>query len=325
MAKRIQFSVLCLLVLLFMVFGQTVYAEDYPWPKYEMKDFSTFTEYFEAMIPHLKLQHDPSLPKEAYQHFGEKAFIELKKYLTYENFSVRFNAYRHLATFLREEKALPLRQEMFVSYLGGLGDVDEFIRQNVASRMNTFGSYIFNAEAKKIILSYLESGVNNSHIFKHIILASGLINVKEAVPILKKINDEYSHFALARLGDKKSLSVVLSKFPRKPTVEDMKGPSFFGRLKRLAYTKQPEAIELLRNYLYSNTVVPGGDDYPSQSLAGIAAEALFEIIGLIPSDVYYTYYAKSPRCINRCKEWFKTKYKKNKIPELLLGEIRWWN
>lgn len=311
----------CLWILAAVLITPSVYAKDYPWPQYKMEDFSSFREYFEAMIPYIKTGHDPSRSKEAFRYFGRSAFHNLKPYLTYKNLRVRLLAYRHLLSFLRLTDNQENQKAMFLTFLHGLKDSDELIRQFVATRMNTFGSQWFSRQAQKFMLDQLKAGPKNYHTYKHIILAVGLIHSDEAIPVLKNLNDKYSRFALARMGDQESLDVLLADFPRKPTAKDMGGKMYW-KLKCLAYTRQSKAIELLIGYLYSDATQPGGADYPPQRIAGWAAETLTEILKDIPVARDN---ARSLENIEKCRNWIKKNYRKDKLPELLGGEIQRWD
>ena len=189
--------------------------------------------------------------------------------------------------------------------------------------MNTFRADVFNSSSKDVVVSHLKGGPGSSNPFGHIILAAGLINAEEAITLLKKLaNNICSHFALARMGNKDSLSTVLSYFPNKPKRKDMDS-GFFRRLKLLAYTKQSQAIKVLRDYLYSDVVQPGGNDYPPESLAGWAAEALVDVIGTLPIK---SHHARSPASIKACKKWLRENFNKKGLPEILPAEIhRWMN
>ena len=308
-------------VILIMLLTVSARGNDYPWPKYKMIDFDSFSAYFDAMIPHFKVSLDPSNAKAAYDHFGAKAFPALKAYLANNDYNVRFHAYMHLLNFIWLAKTDVERQSMYLAFIQGLNDPEEGISQYVARRMNTFGEQIFTEEARRFIYTKLKAGPKNYHSYQHVILAAGMLRSNEVIPILKGINDDFSRFALARMGDKQSLNVLLAKYPTEPMARDMEGRLYW-KLKYLAYTKQPEAIDLLIKYLYSDAMQPGGEDYPPEYLAGWAAETLTELIG---DSSVKDYEGRSSDNIERCRAWVRKNYKKEEIQTLFQGEIRRWD
>lgn len=302
---------MALSVLLLVVSSGWCAAEDYPWPKYEMKDFNTFAAYFEAMIPHVKTGHDPSRPKEALAHFGLRSVPELERYLTHDNLQVRYNAYGHLLTFLRLTNDHEARMQLFFSFLHGLEDKDEGIRQYVATRMNTFGASYFNKDSEGLILKQLKAGGANHHSFRHIILSAGMLQCREAIPTLRLIDSKDASAALARMGDDKALGLLLDEIPKKVRTEDI-DVHLLHKMRRIAYTKQPGAIDFLVLYLHSDAVRPGGDDYPPTPIGEWAADLLSSILTNCPSDMA------------KCRDWMTKHYNRASLNQILGGEVRRW-
>ena len=120
------------------------------------------------MIPHVKTGRDPSRSKDAFSYFSKTSVQDVKPYLTHENLSVRFSAYRHLLNFLGLTEDLSDKQLVFTAFVEGIKDEDEGIRQYVVRRMNTFDAATYSQKTKDFILSQLNAGPKNWHTFKHI-------------------------------------------------------------------------------------------------------------------------------------------------------------
>ena len=143
--------------------------------------------------------------------------------------------------------------------------------------------------------------------------------MKSAVPTLRRRQSEHATFALARLGDEEALAKVIAQFPDNPEAKDW--GLLFKKLRLLAYTKQPKALDLIYSYLHQETLlVKGANDYGSVSLAGLASEIFAD---LFPELAIKDHLAREQESIDKCKAWLKeTNNAKNwtKLP----GEISRW-
>ncbi len=308
-----------LVALITLVLQSDAISEDYPWPDYKMADYKSFDAYVAAMVPHIKTAHDPSRSVEAVDHFGTGAYSQLERFCKHPHVRVRGTAYRHLLTFLHKTEPSARRREQFLRFLSGLDDSQQSICQFVARRMNTFGVDVHSKKSKAVITRLLKRGERNTHTFRHIILAAGVARMESAIPTLRRHRGEHATFALARLGDEKALTKVIAQFPINPEIKDF--GLLFNKLKLLAYTKQPKALDLIHSYLHQETLlVKGANDYGPVSLAGLASEIFAD---LFPELAIKDHLARRQESIDKCRAWLKeTNNAQNwtKVP----GEISRW-
>lgn len=206
-----------------------------------------------------------------------------------------------------------LRQKSVKIIFANCFNREPLLWQQASKRLLYFNAEDFSVETKKRIVELLQiAPLKREHI-----LLTGQAEVQEAEDILKEIVIEYreleknrsvgkwygeknwyASLALARLGDQESTDYVINKIEQER--DDI---ARVGKLLRdLSYTRQEKAVLKLKEYLYSNRVLPGAVDVPTTAYSQYALDQLTAILENIPIEHKgfpgYTYEE-----ITQAREW----------------------
>lgn len=190
-----------------------------------------------------------------------------------------------------------------------LGDEDQRVRETGAARMVAFFAPTdVDDESRDLACRLLEQAGSS----RETILLVGLFGCQKMAgairarargfsPDMPFSSLEWSAVcALARLGDQEMISTAIAEVTRRASGDATRALRSF---RTVAYFRQPEAVAYLVQYLQGDAVVPGGDDYPPEVLAGHAAEALAGMLEGFPIVKRARQYSTSD--IETCRAWVK--------------------
>ena len=198
---------------------------------------------------------------------------------------------------------LDLRQRTVDNLVAGLSDTSTLVREHILNNLQKFSPEDFSLDAKKRLMNAIRTKPDYN-----VILAVGLANIQEALPILAEIrtneverieqlmahqkvgSDLYqkrwdvsslyrgSLLASGRMGKTNAIEEYIHR------VENLKELSTrLHFVKMLQYVQQPEVITYLQKYLHSDEYIGGEEDVVKLYVASIAADMLSQMVGGFPS------------------------------------------
>ncbi len=232
-----------------------------------------------------------------------EVLTELRKYMRDSSKGVREEvtslarlvAWKHAARGVRQQAARLILDMLLadadndVRLLAVNGLVRLFLRADFSDRMRQ--------EINQLVqqLDQLGPAID---LRENIILLAGVADVRTAAPRLRQLANGGSwpaQLALARLGDPLTIHYVIDRLEGvKDEVKRVR------RLdKDLAFIRQPEAVEIILKYLFSDKSTPASPpDVGSVRYSYYAAEALGEIIEGFPTGI-----ANTEAGIARARQW----------------------
>ncbi len=216
----------------------------------------------------------------------------LKKYLKARDFRTRFSALAWVGSVLHRAHDAPTR-ESAISLLLNVAETDHEggIDDRAAELLGTLPAKAFDAEARRRVGELL----SREQPRRNLILLAGVIGnsafetrlrtlasrYKEGGPPMYGSSDWPAQLALARMGDAPSIERVVKG------IEGVNDLSVLTRwLPNLGYTRQPEAVDLLKKYLFSDALLrPTTPRGPGQPIAGYALYELAKMLYDFPVKV----------------------------------------
>jgi len=242
----------------------------------------------------------------------KRVLIFLKKYESDPDLRVRSRVQILKAKISLQSKDTLVRQMVVEDFLKDAASENQEISQYSIARLLTFKENDFSLSAKNKIPSIFDRIAN-----RDFILICGTAQIKQLVPKLKKIASEFDRtrqdwfstrawcasLSLTRMGYTEKLDTLITavELELNPILRVSR------LLKDLAYTKNPDAIKILRKYLESNQKIPdvmgpGRDLYVNQ----YAMEYLAQYIDDFPIKERGIGY--SPEEIETAKSFLNKKY-----------------
>ncbi len=176
-----------------------------------------------------------------------------------------------------------------------LGDADYGVRDFALSRLHRFFSHdAFKDDMRRDIHRALQQKNLNGYLVQ----VAGIAEVRSAAPRLRQLANAGSwsaQLALARMGDPMAIRYVIDR------VEGSKDEVRRVRslLDSLAYIRQPEAVEVIIKYLFSDKSTPASPpDVGSVPYSYYAVRLLEEIIEGFPTGI-----ANTEAGIVRARQW----------------------
>ena len=285
----------------YVLLGGTIIAVLAKTPAAPLQD-SPPTLVIEEVVEARALEHERRVPtlnaSSIAKQFGTAAIPEWEKYLDHEDGRTRANARFGIAQIGKRSDDVQLRRNLLtqlvkssledsqldgkIAHLFGFrpGDATDEVRRLLLERLNAPG----------------ESGAKLRY-EPAVIQATGRLVIREAIPRLKELRalepvdgneknpfrGRWAMLALARMGDSKAIQDTIATLEN---IED--GQQRTMNLGYLSIIHQPEAVEHLKKYLFSDTVYPTeAADLPAIRDQDYAYWALISML-VVPKDVTYT-------------------------------------
>ncbi len=200
--------------------------------------------------------NDPAAPsrKALFEAPPAQVLASLWKYVKDPNDKVRFEVTWATAIVAKRTSTPAIRQQT-ARLLWTIAESDSDLgnQTRAAEELQMFSREDFTPQMKAVIARI----VNKEPPDEDAILLAGVADVRSVMPRLRRIasgnNSERAWVAvkaLARLGDRQAIGQVIAKVEGEPSI-DKRVHSLLGNL---TYIRQPQAVEVLVKYLFSDEI-----------------------------------------------------------------------